>query len=400
MWTLVRGRSERRGALAVVVTVLVLTLVAAACGGDDGGDPKRTLGEAVSAQLDAPHQSVTLSVRAPDLDLSGETDPETADALGELINALALRVRWSAVDEDVEDPFAAAATEFAVLSGDDALLRLRLVEGQVFLAVAVDRVVELVSMAAGEEVGAQLSEARAFLGGLIEPETVDHFFEGRWTAFSGLDEEMLGAASGGQADLSELFSPGLDEEGNERLNDFYSEEVEVTDEGSSDGERQLRARTTVRALAELFADLEELAGEASPMDAGMDPLSEVPEEARDEEVWADAFVADGELRRVEVPVGEILEGLLEAGGEDAELEDLRAQGLASLVVVAEVSVEDGPVTAPSDVRTVDLEKLMGLFFGGLMGPGPDGGAPASPEEQLEDLEDLEEFEEEFEGAEG
>ncbi|HEX2239856.1 MAG TPA: hypothetical protein VHJ82_01755 [Actinomycetota bacterium] len=329
-------------------------LIAASCGGTTGGDSAAP--EDLKAQLTSAIQSLgqqdgltlTLSLQSTPESLAalaaedgGQLAPEDAEKI--LSSSITLSVRQGDTPQDSEFALALNA------AGTSNAFEMRVVNDNLYVRADVASFLELVGQ---DPAAAQALAQQAAASGM---DFAVPAVEGRWLTIQGLTK-LSQQFTGGMAPPtpSEIQQQAIDE---------FTQAIEASATVTEAGEDEAGQHTVVTLpLRDLFQRFVQLAQSLGPLPGPLPAASEVP----DEQLRLDAWVSDDRLTQVE------LDFLQFAAYEDEEV----PEGVDRFALRMGIDEFAGGVEEPTDAVPIDLQKLMGAFFGGLMGsqlPAAGGG---------------------------
>lgn len=351
-----------------LAAVASAALLASACGGgsslDVESDPSQALSDAAQnlAENDAIEAVIRLDADPDDLAaLAAEGGDELPPEAAEAITNSSLRIRAEGSGDDGR--FAMAV----VIDGEESI-EVRAIGQEVYVRADVrgllDRFDTTGTAAAELESGLEQMQASGldFVGPAVE---------GEWIHLSGVQQvmEMMQGFAGGQPDEAEVEQVG--EQVKQRLQQFFSEEVEVSYIGSEDAGERVRATATGEELLTLGEELFALMGPlASGFGGGQDPTAAIEELRAEAGADAENFTLpidvwiDGErISRVGFDMLAFAELNAEMMGEDAEI----PEGLDRLALVIDLNESGDSIEAPDDAVEVNLFELFGQFGAGMSG---------------------------------
>jgi hypothetical protein len=359
-------------------TLLLLALVATACGGADAGvedDPEDALRDALEelADYDGFELLFQLSADEEARAQALREDDFTEEELERLLTASVL-VRTTAQGDEDE-----GAAEVILTVDDEQVAELRVLpDMDLYLRLDLDGIAELSEdPEMRREIDELAGQAEAF--GLRD--AVEAAQRGDWIRVTGF-EQLINLFGDGPA----AEDTTTDEEEAERLSEeiadaairFVDEDVSVAYVGSDDAGERVRATTDGAALQRFLDEVGSIAATSDAL-GGTDPqeLAGDLEIDGDQRVTLDAWISGGRLTQVAVDLGALDEGV------DTEGE---------LLLVIGIDEFTGTIDTPDDAAQVDLFGLIGGFMGGLGGSGQepfeDGTFDEDPEgEPDQDVED-------------
>ncbi|MBW3662578.1 MAG: hypothetical protein KY469_05700 [Actinobacteria bacterium] len=356
-----------------LASVASAALLATACGGgsslDVESNPSQALSDAAQnlAESDAIEAVIRLDADADDLAaLAAEGGDDLPPEAAEAITNSSLRVRSQGSGDDGQ-------FEMAVVIDGDESIEIRAIGQEVYVRADVrgllDRFDTTGTAAAELETGLEQMQASGldFVGPAVE---------GEWLHLTGVRqvmEMMQGFAGGQQPDEAEVEQ--VAEQVKQRLQQFFSEEVEVSYIGSEDAGERVRATATGEELLTLGEELFALMGPlAAGLTGGQDPTAAIDElraeagaDAENFTLPIDVWIDGDRISRVGFDVLAFAELNAEMMGEDAEI----PEGLDRLALVIDLNEFGDSIEAPDDAVEVNLFELFGQLGGGL-GAGVSG----------------------------
>ncbi|MFD9247758.1 hypothetical protein ACFV0D_38710 [Streptomyces sp. NPDC059556] len=315
--------------------------------------------KSVSFELDLDVDAKTIKL------MDAESDPEPGDEIpdeaAELISGAKISVTVEskkALDESEEKDFVGMAMKVSTSGGD--LLDYRVIGDYMYVRSDVK--------ALGKAMGAPMPPADQ-----LPPEAkgLKKVLDGEWVKLNTKEMEKagrdmageMGEASGATPSAEPSLDPRTQQKLMEALREVIAREVDFKTAGGQDGTEHITATAPLRTL------LTEMIGELRPLTEDLPPGMDLPtdkdlKDTPDTMVSADFTLKNGELTEVYVDLAEL-----------AENAKVKKFGL-----VLKMSGGTKPV-APAGATEMNLEELMGGFFGAMM-----------PDEGLEDG-----FDGEFEG---
>ncbi|MEV7372772.1 hypothetical protein AB0O51_18055 [Streptomyces sp. NPDC090301] len=315
--------------------------------------------KSVSFELDLDVDAKTIKL------MDAESDPEPGDEIpdeaAELISGAKISVTVEskkALDESEEKDFVGMAMKVSTSGGD--LLDYRVIGDYMYVRSDVK--------ALGKAMGAPVPPADQ-----LPPEAkgLKKVLDGEWVKLNTKEMEKAGRdvagetgeASGATPSAEPSLDPKTQQKLMEALREVIAREVDFKTAGGQDGTEHITATAPLRTL------LTEMIGELRPLTKDLPPGMDLPtdkdlKDTPDTKVSADFTLKNGELTEVYVDLAKL-----------AENAKVKKFGL-----VLKMSGGTKPV-APAGATEMNLEELMGGFFGAMM-----------PDEGLEDG-----FDGEFEG---
>ncbi|MBP2580222.1 hypothetical protein J3A78_000700 [Streptomyces sp. PvR006] len=315
--------------------------------------------KSVSFELDLDVDAKTIKL------MDAESDPEPGDEIpdeaAELISGAKISVTVEskkALDESEEKDFVGMAMKVSTSGGD--LLDYRVIGDYMYVRSDVK--------ALGKAMGAPMPPADQ-----LPPEAkgLKKVLDGEWVKLNTKEMEKAGRdmagetgeASGATPSAEPSLDPKTQQKLMEALREVIAREVDFKTAGGQDGTEHITATAPLRTL------LTEMIGELRPLTKDLPPGMDLPtdkdlKDTPDTKVSADFTLKNGELTEVYVDLAKL-----------AENAKVKKFGL-----VLKMSGGTKPV-APAGATEMNLEELMGGFFGAMM-----------PDEGLEDG-----FDGEFEG---
>lgn len=333
--------------LTVLLAVL-LSLVAAACGGAGPADPTEAVVDAMDRTSSAPF-AFELSMELDDAARAalGHEDPRAATFVdGTTISGAVGEERFELVVEIM------GVEAFAMRHTDDAHTYLRFSLPQLM-----------------ETMGAPFPREQALAGLETLPpelrEAAEALLDGRWVAFVG-DPDALEKPSGMMdlgPDPEELRSEARDAFGSSPGG--FAERFTLIEESGSDGDIRtftvrLRARELARAGVTFLSDAFGGLGVGMMFGTGdvESDLTEIPELVDGGEV----VISDGYVERASL---DVLAAARSAAPDDPDV----PEGSAELVLAFSDHGVEPDVAAPDDAVELDIAELMETFMEGFMGLG-------------------------------
>lgn len=329
--------------------LIVGCLMAASCGGaEEAAAPEDLKAQLTSAVQELGSQdglTITLSLQSTPESLAalaaedgGQLTSEDADKI--LGSSVTLSARQGAMPE--ESQFALALNA----AGSSNTFEMRVVNDNLYARADVASILEL----AGEDPSAAQAMARqASASGL---DFAVPAVEGRWLTIQGLSKlsQQLGGG------MPPPTPSEIQQQAIEEFSQAIQSSATVTEAGEDEAGQHIVATVPLRDLFKRFTDL---ASSLGPLPGPLPPESEIP----DEPLRLDAWVSDGKLTQVE------LDFLQFAAYADEDV----PEGVEQLALRLDIDEFAGGIEEPTDAVPIDLEKIMGAFFGGMMGGMPAGG---------------------------
>lgn len=301
-------------------------------------------GKSISFELDLDVDAKTLKL------MDAESDPqpgeEIPDEAAELISGAKISVTVEskkAIDESEEKDFVGMAMKVTTSGGD--LLDYRVVGDYTYVRSDVE--------ALSKAVDAPMPPADQ-----LPPEAkgLKKVLEGEWVKFNTKEMEKagremakeMGEAPGATPSPEASLDPKTQKKLLEALREVIAREVDFKTAGGQDGTEHITATAPLRTL------LTELIGELRPLTKDLPPGMDLPsdkdlKDTPDTKVSADFTLRNGELTEVYVDLAKL-----------AENAKVKKFGLA-----LKMSGGTKPV-APAGATEMNLEELMGGFFGAMM----------------------------------
>ncbi|MFB6529715.1 MULTISPECIES: hypothetical protein [unclassified Streptomyces] len=315
--------------------------------------------KSVSFELDLDVDAKTIKL------MDAESDPEPGDEIpdeaAELISGAKISVTVEskkALDESEEKDFVGMAMKVSTPSGD--LLDYRVIGDYMYVRSDVK--------ALSKAMGSPMPPADQ-----LPPEAkgLKKVLDGEWVKLNTKEMEKagrdmageMGEAPGAKPSAEPSLDPKTQKKLVEALREVIAREVDFKTAGGEDGTEHITATAPLRTLlTEMIGEIRPLAKDLPP---GMDlPTDKDLKDTPDTKVSADFTLKNGELTEVYVDLAKL-----------AENAKVKKFGL-----VLKMSGGTKPV-APAGATEMNLEELMGGFFGAMM-----------PDEGIEDG-----FDGEFEG---
>jgi hypothetical protein len=351
-----------------LAAVASAALLATACGGggslDVESNPSQALSDAAQslANSDALEAVFRLDADADDLAaLAAEGGDELPADVAEVITNSSLRVRSQGSGDDGQ-------FEMAVIIDGDESIEIRGIGQEIYIRADVrgllDRFDTTGTAAAELEAGLEQMQASGldFVGAAVE---------GEWIHLTGVQQimEMMQGFAGGQPDEAEVEQ--VTEQVKQRLQQFFSDEVEVSYIGSEDAGERVRATATGEELLALGEEVFALMGPlAAGFAGGQDPSAAIDElraeagaDAENFTLPIDVWIDGDRISRVGFDLIAFAELNAEMMGEDAEV----PEGLDRLALVIDLNEFGDSIEAPDDAVEVNLFELFGQFGAGLDG---------------------------------
>lgn len=334
----------------LITSLIACCLIAASCGGTEESaapeDLKAQLTSAIQSLGDQAGLTVTISL---------QSTPESLQALaaedgGQLSVEDAGKILASSLILSVLQGETPETSEFALsvnAAGTANAFELRVVNDNLYARADVEGLAQVFGVnPAMLQQTAQQAAASGF-------DFAVPALRGEWLTISGLTK--LGQQLGGgmaAATPTDVQQQAINE---------FAQAVEASAAVSEAGEDEAGSHVVVSLpLRDLFTRFTQLASSLAPLPPGaIPPASEIP----DEQLRLDAWIADDRLTQVE------LDFLQFAAYADEDVPE-GVDRFALRIGLAEFA---GGVEEPTDAVAIDLEKLMGAFFGGMMGGAPSGG---------------------------
>ena len=344
-----------------IAFLAVATLAFGACSSDSGGggsseDPKAALISAFENLSKQQGGSITISLASTPESLAAVSEDEVTEDQANTILGSSVTIEGNAAEDPADTTFRLAVN----IEGTDGA-EIMVVGGDLFvradvpgMASAFGADTSAIDQAAAEAEQAGFAFVRPFL-------------EGQVVKFAGIQEALTGL-SGGQDPTA-----GLGEQEQQLLDQFrrtIQENAEVTSEGSDDVGEHLVASVPLRTL------VESLSSALGPLSAQLPPGSlPDPADVPEGDLSLDVWVADDNVAQIEFDFTQLAQF-----DEEAE-QDL--EGVDEFALRVAISDDVPELTAPeagAEITQEDIQKIVGLFMGGLGGvPGgdiPSGGGAA------------------------
>ncbi|MFD3994551.1 hypothetical protein [Streptomyces sp. NPDC058548] len=300
--------------------------------------------KSISFELDLDVDAETLKL------MDAESDPapgeEIPDEAAELISGAKISVTVEskkAIDESEEKDFVGMAMKVSTSGGD--LLDYRVVGDYTYVKSDVE--------ALGKAMGAPLPPADQ-----LPPEAkgLKKVLDGEWVKFNTKEMEKagqdmakeMGEAAGATPSPEASLDAKTQKKLTEALREVIAREVDFKTAGGQDGTEHITATAPLRSL------ITEMIGELRPLTKDLPPGMDLPsdkdlKDVPDTKVSADFTLKNGELTEVSVDLAKL-----------AENAKVKKFGL-----VLKMSGGTKPV-APAGATEMNLEELMGGFFGAMM----------------------------------
>ncbi|MFH9727555.1 hypothetical protein ACH4M4_32005 [Streptomyces sp. NPDC017254] len=332
-------------ATAVVGAVLVGS---AACGTVEQLSAGKKLDQAfeklgkeksISFELDLDVDTKTLKL----LDAESEPEPgeEIPDDAAKLISGAKISVTVESkkpIDESDEKDFVGMAMKVSTPDGD--LFEYRMVGDYTYVRSDIATLTKSIDIPLPR--ADELPE---------EAKGIKKALEGEWVKFNTKELEKAGRDMGQEPDAKPSPEPSLDAKTQKKLTDalrkVIAREVDFKTAGGEDGTEHITATAPFRTLVtELIGEIRPLAKDLPP---GMDlPSDKDLKDAPDTKATADFTLKNGELTEVYVDLAKLTENAK----------------VTKFGLVLKMSGGTKP-TAPAGATELDLEELMGGFFGAM-----------------------------------
>lgn len=348
-----------------LVALVVLAVVAAACGGveDVSADPRGALEDAVQRMSSWDGMEVAFRVDSTvDSLVTGEgIDPMTEDEASVL---LASSFTLRSFHGDLADPEDDRAETVVDVDGITALQYRQFGTEETYVRSELQKFLT--------RFGSTTEDHAEFVDDLraIGVDFVDEALAGEWLALRGMDE--LARMYSGMTGL-EVPSPeeaeSLRAEMSDRVRQFLRERVSVTYVGADDIGEHVRATATARDVVGFVFDAFELLGASGgPFGAtgigGEDMFDamrdEVVNDLGDTEVSLDVWLADGHVKRLAFDV-------VAFAAANPDFASDFPSGVERLAVVADLAEFGGDLDVPDAAAEVDVFRLVGQFMGQAFG---------------------------------
>ncbi|WP_406066896.1 hypothetical protein OG462_40405 [Streptomyces sp. NBC_01077] len=300
--------------------------------------------KSISFELDLDVDAETLKL------MDAESDPESGDEIpdeaAELISGAKISVTVESkkpIDESEEKDFVGVAMKVSTPGGD--LVEYRVVGDYTYVRSDVEALTKAMD--------APMPPADS-----LPPEAkgLKKVLDGEWVKFNTKEIQKAGQEMaqemGEEPGAKPSPEPTLDSKTQkkllEALREVIAREVDFTTAGGEDGTEHITATAPFRTL------ITELIGEIRPLTKDLPPGMDLPsdkdlKDAPDTKVTADFTLKNGDLTEVHVDLAKL-----------AENAKVKKFGL-----VLKMSGGTKP-TAPAGATELDLEELMGGFFGAMM----------------------------------
>ncbi len=337
--------------------LLAGSLIVASCAGTEEAaapeDLKAQLTSAIQSLADQDGLTLTLSL---------QSTPESLAALaaedgGRLAPEDAEKILGSSITVSVRQGDTSETSEFALAlnaAGTANAFEIRVVNDNLYARADVGSFLQLI----GEDpAAAQALAQQAAASGF---DFAIPAVEGRWLTVKGLTKLQQQLGGGMAPTPSEIQQQAINE-----FTQAIEASATVTDAGEDEAGQHMFVSLPLR---DLFRRFMQLAQSLGPLPGPLPPESEIP----NENVSLDAWVSDGRLTQVELDFIQFAAIADEDVPEDVDRLALRL-GIDEFV---------GTVEEPTDAVPIDLQKLMGAFFSGMMGPPSGGGGGGGGSEQF------------------
>ncbi|MCX4981413.1 hypothetical protein [Streptomyces sp. NBC_00572] len=298
--------------------------------------------KSISFELDLDVDAATLK------QMDAESDPEPGeempDEAAELISGAKISVTVESkkpLDESEEKDFVGVAVKVGTPSGD--LVEYRVVGDHTYIRSDVE--------ALGKAMGAPVPPADQ-----LPPEAkgFKKLLDGEWVTFNTEEMEKAGQEMAQEPGVKPSPEPTLDTKTEkkllEALRGVIAREVDFKTAGGEDGTEHITATAPFRTLiTELLGEIRPFAKDLPPGMGTALPTDADLKDAPDAKVTADFTLKNGELTEVHVDLAKLTENA-----------KVKKFGLA-----LKMSAGSKP-TAPAGASELNLEELMGGFFGAMM----------------------------------
>ncbi|MDX1659299.1 MAG: hypothetical protein R3343_10805 [Nitriliruptorales bacterium] len=352
---------------SIVAVLLVLALVATACGGQNvAEDPRQSLQDAFErmAEWEGAEFTLRLDTDVESLLAADDTGEMTEEQAQAVVDGRVVVRSYAGPDlaDTSDDEF-----EMEVATGDTVAFHLIAFQTEAFYVRSQVR--ELIDRFGDADAQADLNEM-ANEASQVGIDFADDFFGGAWLQLQGVQQlsNMYSGMAGIETpEPSELET--LREELEASIEGFLAE-VEVEYVGPEDPGEHVRVVATAKQFVELSIEFFEQMSGMLPTQPGMAPEDLVGEMRRelentpDVEVPIEFWLDGGTVSRM----GFDLVGFAERNpdlDEDMEI----PEGLDRLLIVADIAEFGGGLEAPDDAIEVDLFELFGRFMGQGFGAG-------------------------------